>query len=365
MMSLNLPISCALLIAVLLHAPVVAAVGDSGNAPATSSPEGVLTPPRDDGPAVVRVAFHLQNINEIDDEAETFEFTGVLVSTWRDKRQAFAPETVGFKEKFYQGAFQFDELSPAWYPQVVLANVSGQYEKSAVLLRIKPDGTITLVETVNAVAEVDLSLWRYPFDQQSLEAIFEVLGMDKNEVVLEVQQLPSSVDPTTIQLPEWSLTKVDSSIREYAAPYASSSGISSAYVFTLDVKRQPFFVIRLVGIPLAMIVFLTWSVFWMDSSAMAERISVSFVGILTAVAYQIVIGGIMPKISHVSIMHAFLNLSFLVLCATVVVNLVVGIRDKNGDPNGAALINRRCRWMFPAVYFGLVLLATAIAFMFL
>jgi hypothetical protein len=112
----------------------------------------LLGPPKDDGPVVVRASFQVRDINDIDDEAETFEFGGVLKLTWHDERQAFDPAEAGVAEKIYQGAYQFNELSPAWYPQVVLVNESGLFEKHGVILRVQPDGTLTLVETVNAAA---------------------------------------------------------------------------------------------------------------------------------------------------------------------------------------------------------------------
>ena len=142
-------------------------------------------PPRDGGPVVVRAAFDLRDINEIDDEAETFEFEGVLILEWRDERQAFDPAAEGVTEKLYQGDYQFNEVFTGWFPQVVLVNESGLYEKHGVLLRVRPDGSLRLVETLDAAAETDLDLRAYPFDRQKLEAIFEVLGFDESEVVLQ------------------------------------------------------------------------------------------------------------------------------------------------------------------------------------
>ena len=128
------------------------------------------TPPRDGGPVVVRAGFDLRDINEIDDEAETFEFEGVLTLEWRDERQAFDAAAEGVNEKLYQGAYQFNEVFTGWFPQVVLVNESGLYEKHGVLLRVRPDGSLRLVETVNAAAKADLDLRAYPFDRQRLEA---------------------------------------------------------------------------------------------------------------------------------------------------------------------------------------------------
>jgi hypothetical protein len=141
----------------------------------------MLSPPPGDGPVAVHVAFHLLDINEIDDESEVFQFSGVLTLTWRDPRQAFDPEEAGTKEKIYTGEFQFNEMSPGWYPQVVLVNASGMFEKYGTAQRIRPDGTCTLVETINAVAESKLDFRHYPYDHQRLDAFFAVLGFDASE----------------------------------------------------------------------------------------------------------------------------------------------------------------------------------------
>ena len=313
---------------------------------------------------VVRVAFHLQDINAIDDEAETFQFTGVLTLTWQDNRQAFDPNQEQVAEKIYQGSYQFNELSPAWYPQVVLANESGLYEKHGTLLRVRPDGTSTLIETVNAVAETNLDMRRYPFDTQRLDAVFEVLGFDRSEVVLEAQAVPDTVSSQEIRISQWEFAGLHVSSGEQSAPYIGEGGTSSTFVVSMDVERQPFFTLRLIVLPLVLIVMLSWSVFWMDRSSLGERISVSFIGILTAVAYQMVVSEILPQISYVTLLNAILNFSFFVMCAAVVINIIVGELDKRGNIQAGDLIDYRCRRIFPLVYFGLLLGAVAVAFLF-
>ena len=50
------------------------------------------------------------------------------------------------------------------------------------------------------------------------------------------------------------------------------------------------------------------------------------------------------------------------MCATVVINLVVGACDKNGKAELGDTIDRKCRWIFPITYLGSLLVATVIAF---
>jgi hypothetical protein len=64
-------------------------------------------------------------------------------------------------------------------------------------------------------------------------------------------------------------------------------------------------------------------------------------------------------------MHAFLNISFFIMCLTVVINLVVNKLDKQGKDKLGDRIDRRCRWVFPLVFFGLNLAMTMGALMLL
>ena len=322
-----------------------------------------LPTPPEGGPVVVRAGFDLRDINRVDDEAEIFEFDGVLVLEWRDERQAFDPEVEGVEEKLYQGAYQFNELSPSWYPQVVLVNESGLYEKHGVLLRVRPDGSLRLVETVNAAAKTDLELRRYPFDRQRLEAVFEVLGFDESEVVLRpMGEGGASTPAAAVRVPQWKLARVTTSSRSYRASHTGRLGVASTFVVSMDVERQSFFMVRLVMVPLLLIVVLSWSVFWMDQSSVGDRVSVSFIGILTVVSYQIVLSEILPRISYLTLMNGFLNMSFFVMCASVVVNLWVGLLDRRGKTAAGDRIDRRCRWIFPMVYVGLLLFIGLLAF---
>lgn len=339
--------------------------GSQGASPSDPTREAfLLGPPKGAGPVVVDARFELQDINDIDDEAERFEFTGVMTLTWRDPRSAFDPAVAGVDEKVFQGEFQFDEISPGWYPQMALVNESGLYQTSAVMLRVHPDGTSTLIQTVDAAAEAELRMRRFPFDRHRLEAVFEVLGFDEDEVVLRTESDASRSAATGARVPQWTITSIDSSIRERLVTHAGRKGVSSALVVSVGVERMPFYIIRLVVLPLIIIVFLSFSVFWMDRSSVGDRTSVSFIGILTAVAYQLVMSEHVPRIAYFTLIHGFLNLSFLTLCATVVVNLVVGAEDKREKHELGDRIDRRCRWAFPLAYvaLNLVMLTVALTF---
>ncbi len=131
----------------------------------------------------------------------------------------------------------------------------------------------------------------------------------------------------------------------------------------MDLQRKSLFILRLVVVPLMAIVMLSWSVFWMDKSSVGDRLSVSFIGVLTVVAYMMVLGEILPRISYITLINAFLNISFLIMCVSAIINLRVSFLDRQGKAALGDLLDRRCRWIFPLTYFGLILVSAFIAFL--
>ncbi len=331
---------------------LVAAVSVAASATAAPPPPFVLGPPSEPKPLVVTVQFMLQDINQIDDGLESFEFTGVMTTTWRDPRQAFDPAIDGVPEKFFQGSFQFNEISPGWYPQMIIVNESGLFQKSGVTVRVQPDGTTTLIETINASAKCEFSMRRFPFDAHRLTASFVALGFDDHEVLLQVVPPDTLTQSPHVALPQWRFGAAELTAGTLRAPYAGPRGTASSVSLAIDAAREPFFILRLVVAPLVIIVLLSFSVFWMDRASLGDRLSVSFIGILTGVAYQFVMSDYLPRISYVTLMHGFLNLSFVTMCATVVVNLVVSALDKKGKYELGDRIDRVSRWGFPVAYVG-------------
>ena len=321
--------------------------------------------PEKNSPVEVTVSFDLRDINHIDDEAETFEFTGVMKLSWHDPRQKFDQITEGTKEKIYQGNFQFNEVFNGWYPQLILVNESGLYEKHGVLLRVRSDGSMSLFETVNAVAKIDLDLRRYPMDQQRLEAVFHILGFDSKEIALRLEPNFNNENldvEESFKIPQWHVKGIRSSIGTRSTPLIRKGATTSTFTTSIDLQRNSFFILRLVILPLMVIVMLSWSVFWMDKSSLGDRISVSFIGILTAVTYQVIMSEFLPRISYATLINeGFLCISFLIMCVTVIVNLRVGYLDRHGMSDIGDRLDHRCRWLFPVIYFGTLLAIVCIA----
>jgi hypothetical protein len=323
------------------------------NAPAGNN---VYGPPDSDGPVVVDMGFLLSNITAISEEDETFDFEAVISMHWQDSRLAYDPDLTGYDELYYQGAFQFNEVFSGWWPQIILTNEAGRFDREGVMLRITPQGDVYYTEDIDAIAKSHLKLRQYPFDRQQFLAIFEVLGFDKEEVILRADPTTSGVWEDAahkVQVPQWREPQLSTSVVEYDPVYiVGDKDPITAFKVQIEISRDPFYTLRLVGLPVMIFVILSWSVFWMDRSSVGDRMDISFIGILTVVAYQIMFSENLPKISYLTVMMSFMIISFLMMCATVAVNLKVAGLDNSGRFEEGDRVDRYCRLLFPLVYFG-------------
>jgi len=346
----------SVMVSALLSLPVRAVAP----APGAQGPYTGLALPAGEQPLRVTASFHLDHLYGIDDEAETFSLSGVLTLRWHDPRQAFDPTDAGAGEKVFSGNYQFNEISPGWFPQIVLTNAVAAPDSQGVVFRVAPGGGSTVVQQFHATVRSELQLRRFPFDEQKLLLLFEVLGFDEQEVILISEPDGATMDQDLFHVPEWTISGLgiasSSAYRLRAGP--GPPGV----VVQIEAKRKSFFMLRLVVGPLALIVMLSWAVFWMDRSSLGDRMAVSFVGILTAVAYQSMVSDIMPNISYVTFLNAFMVMSMFLMSTTVAVNLAVAAYDKRGDTDLGNRIDRTCRWLFPILYAMLVGLSVAVTF---
>jgi len=314
----------------------------------------LLGPPNPGEPTTVHVGFFLSDVTDVDEEREMFEFESVLTLKWHDARQAFDPTELGVQELIYQGQFQFNEVFNGWWPQLVLANESGQLEHQGEMLRIKPDGSMTYVAELDAVAKTQMNLHHFPFDSQSFEIIFKCLGFDHSEVLLKPDPVNTGYRAQGVGLAQWEFQDMDVFSLNHNLTFADGHlGVRSHVAVHVNMVRNPSFILRLVVIPLIILVMLSWSIFWMDRESLGNRMDISFVGILTVVAYQIMISETLPRIDYLTLMSTFLYLSFLSMAGGVIVNLYVAHLDNLGKITEGNKIDRRCRWLFPAAYISL------------
>lgn len=306
-------------------------------------------------PLEVEVFFFLNDINYINEQDETFDINGTLELTWKDQRQAFDTLEIGATHKLYQGAFQFLEVFQGWWPQLVAANSIGTIPLQDVSLKIQYDGSMVMVQEFAATLKSSMDLHKYPFDQQELEIILQPLSFVASEVKLISGTDMVDMPRHHLKISSWDLQNLG--VEERLELDKKANHEYSQVVISLDTQRKPGYTTWLVFIPLTFIIFLSTSIYWMDAESLGNRMDISFIGLLTIVAYQAMVESGLPKIDYFTLINGFVYISYLIMATFIISNILIDQLNRKKKIELADKIDIHARWVIPIAYVTLNLIS--------
>ena len=316
---------------------------------------GMPNPPAK--PTRVQCAILIVDIVDIDDVNESFEAEIAILATWQDPRLAFDAEAEKTDVKLFQDSYQFAEVFSGWWPQLLILNEVGRDDPKAVTLKVYPDGTVRYFEQRNATLETPMDLHDFPFDTQRLRTSMIPFGCTTDEVLLEVDpRYQFATDDYVsrerdVNVSGWDLQGLTMEVNETHVATGPSKTCFSRMVTTIHLQRQSWQLVWEILFPLMVLVSVVWSIFWVEIDSLADRLNISFIGVLTIVAYQFVVVENMPRMSYLTFTDSVLLVSFLMMAVTVPQSLFIHSLVRKGKQQKATRIDRKCRWAFPSPIF--------------
>lgn len=318
------------------------------------------TPPS--SPTKVTVTAFITDIQSLDELNEQVQVDAIFQYKWNDPHLAFDAKKTAEPYKLFQGSFQLDEVFEGWRPQMTVINEIGSPQIKEAQIRIYPDGQVIFKEHRTLSLETPMQLEKFPFDKQALKAYLIPFGFNSDEVQLVVNPKYKILvkdyvkDNPNVDIAEWKLKdyslKVEQPIKQY---YGKPSKVSML-TLTISLDRKPANVLWKVLFPLSLLVLAMWAIFWMNPEALSDRLNISFIGILSVIAYQFLVEGAMPRIDYFTFTDGFLLLSFAILFSTVAESLVVYWLIKIDKESIAKKLDIFFRAAFPVAYIALIAL---------
>lgn len=255
-----------------------------------------------DQPTRVAVGLYFMDILAIRETEQTITADVWIVMKWRDERLADASRGE---------AYANCNLSPnqVWMPRFQIRNLREAEQYYPDIYLVDAEGHTVLLRRLLLTVFSGLDLREFPFDQQSLN-----FGLDPiegtQEVELEVldrfvdlQQGPS-VGSWIFERPEAETVKVFGPVRQ---------ATFSSFTTRIEARRQPGFFVRKLIIPVALIVFMAYAIFWINPSQIAPQMGAGTTSMLTLIAYHFALDTFLPRISYLTKADTFLLLSLLLV----------------------------------------------------
>ena len=290
----------------------------------------------------VVVVTYLIDVSRIDGADQSFTADLFILLSWRDPR--------------LEGVFDTTQRVPletVWNPGLQILNGRDLQTTFPDRAEVAPDGTVTTRQRYFGTFSSPLELRDFPLDRQrfSIRLVVPGYGPDEVRLVLPPADLREANRSQAFSVPDWDIGDIDARPEPYAV--AGGSREISGYQVVFEGRRYIGFWAGKAFISLAIIIVMSWAVFWIDPKYIAPRLSVAVTSMLTLIAYRFLLDGVLPRLSYLTRMDHFLIGSTLLVLLTVVQVVITTAAEDKDHGRRAARINRHSRWVFPGLLFAL------------
>ncbi|MDH5587247.1 MAG: hypothetical protein OEZ05_11505 [Nitrospirota bacterium] len=156
----------------------------------------------------------------------------------------------------------------------------------------------------------------------------------------------------TLSLPDWEILSYETG----SEPYRPIEGIdSAAFSFQFRGKRHVGYYLWQVVLPLAVVVMMSWTAFWVGREHIGVRIAVATSSILTLIAHRFVLASLLPRLPYMTRLDYFTVGSTLFVLLALIVVIVTGFLSAHSQERPAQRIDHWARGAFPAAFFLLLI----------
>ncbi len=202
----------------------------------------------------------------------------------------------------------------------------------------------------------DLQFSEFPFDVQKLPIDIISYQYSPEEVSFSHNAEITGHDGS-FSAEGWRLRILAPEFGEFNVP--GKGGRRPMLSFYLEAERATQYYLWTMFLPMSLIIFMSWTVFWLQPDIVPPRIAISTASIFSLIAFGFSIRLSLPRVSYMTRADLFvIGCTLMVFLALAVA--VIGSRWAKGEKMAQALqINRIARWVYVGL-FGLVVVAAMI-----
>ena len=294
----------------------------------------------------VTIGVYLIDIDEIDDVHQRFNVDMFVNIAWRDPRLALP-------EQERSGQVRTFAMTEIWTPRGLIVNDRGLTPKLPRVVDVDVLGNVVSQQRLSGELAVDLNLKDFPFDTQQLPIQVISYQYSPSEVQFSHNaRVAANTDGFSVE--GWSFSLLEPDFGEFSVPAVGV--VRPQITFVVKAQRNAQYYLLTMFLPMSLIVFMSWTAFWIQPNVVPPRIAISTASIFSLIAFGFSIRLSLPRVSYVTRADLFVIgctlLVFLALGAAV-----IGSRWASADKLERAIrLNAAIRWIYVGLF---VIVATA------
>jgi hypothetical protein len=258
-----------------------------------------------DEPTRIEGQILVLDLDAVDGAGQTFVASVYYRFRWHDPRLAGQQTKPSLKS-----------LDEVWHPGLLVVNQTRGFSGLSDVVRVDPDGTVTHAQRVWGHFSQPMHLAEFPLDGHELDVTLVATRAEPGEVeFVPMADQPSGIGEK-LSIAGWDVHGADASALMYQ-PTTNTPPVPG-YQVRVNVTRQVGYYLFKMVLPLVLIVAMSWITFWIDPTEAGTQIAVATTSMLTLIAYQFLLSNMLPPVSYLTRLDAFILISTVLVFASLI-----------------------------------------------
>jgi hypothetical protein len=291
-------------------------------------------------PTQVEIGLYVIDVDEIDDVNQRFSVDMFIAARWHDDRLALPAA-------MRKGQKRLLPVDTVWTPRVLFLNDRGLTPQLRQLLEVDDLGNVEYQNRLSGELAANLEFEEFPFDVQRLPIDIVSYANTTDEMQFSIDSQVVA-DTAKFSIEGWKLTAPKPEVGVFVSP---ADGVSlPRLTYVIEASRDSQYYLLTMLVPMALIIFMAWTVFWLQPNIVPPRIAISTASIFSLIALGVSIRLGLPKVSYLTRADVFvLGCTLMVFLALGVA--VIGSRWASSDRIEKALkANAIARWLYMILF---------------
>jgi len=319
---------------VLIAQPAAAQPLEGANACAPPNYKIHVRPDPPGSPTEVQIGVLIVDLVEINDVDRTISIDLALRMRWTDPRLAA-----------WNGCkLSVDDI---WFPELVLDSSGKVFERWPLRVRIGEGGQVIYLQRVSGTLSSYHKLTDFPFDSQKISMSIFPLEWSRQEVVFRPDETFSGI-ASPINISDWQIHGVDAWVAD--EQFDIFEQVRSVYILDILAQRHQGYYILKTMLPIALIVVMSWSVFWIDPEQFGTQIGLSATSVLTMIAFIFATTNMLPRLGYFTVLDRYIATATVFVFVALLQSLATGFLVSRGRAALARRVDAVSRVAFPAAF---------------
>lgn len=297
------------------------------------------------GPTVIRAAIFIFDLVEIDTRKEEFTLDYFVEAKWKDKRLGDRARKKGL-------LLCETPVESVWTPGMFAVNSRETRAQLPMVLYVHADGTVEGENRYIATFATQFDLSDFPLDTQTLPITFISTKYGPEDLSLVFEGTGAG---KVFSEAGWDarLGRLEAGVYEMDLLMNTDEEEPlklALFEYQIEVKRRIMYYVWKVFLPLCVIVFASWAIFWIDPTHIGVQTGIGTAMLLTNIAYLFSLERVLPKIDYLSRMDIFVYSSLVFVFLAFVQGIITCTMAAGGREVLARRVDHWSRAIFPLAY---------------